>query len=698
MSSSEYNYDEEGETWPFFVLALLTFVLLPLTIKYATRIFSPDPEKINATIEGSIKENGESVRVPNLAAINVYKNKKKSLKVFNKTLVLLIIGWSLVIYVGKYLTKEANMTGMFDPYSILDVSFSASEREIKSHYRKLSLKYHPDKLPRDLTEEARLKMEQEYIRLTSAYKALTDEATRENFIRYGHPDGEQPITHGIALPKFLVEGKYSSIVVVFYFALIGLLLPIIVGKWWSNVKSHTRKGLHVQTAGDYVLKFADKDPAKIITPDTILEYVLESQEVDELLPGLSLKEKKALVEEHLNRKFDLNNDKHERQKVELIAMLPFLVDGLIDIAIAFRLHEVIFAAEDLKRAVIQAVPISGKHQDILQLPFVDKDVVQKQPVKKLGKLLTLSQNDAKKALGITNEADLIKALRIAELLPTLRVIDAKVMVPGEESVPPHSNAHVSIKFLVKSPRLKSCPEIVEDGDDERLKDEETLEYMKNPMIVNDKQPTLPFAYAPYFPQSVRNKWSCYLISQSENKLVDGSSSYNLEKIDLSNLKLTQEEWEKGEKVTISTYKFPLPTAVGNVGKVYYRLVMKNSTYYGADVDIPIDLEVTPVSKEKSLAGVKKLMETKQKESEADSDEEEYEDSDSDISDPEEDSLAGALAALRGEMSKKSAKAGKRSAHEQGSEDEGDDEEEEEEEEVFTDINTDTEDEAEDEAK
>ena len=61
-------------------------------------------------------------------------------------------------------------------------------------------------------------------------------------------------------------------------------------------------------------------------------------------------------------------------------------------------------------------------------------------------------------------------------------------------------------------------------------------------------------------------------------------------------------------------------------------------------------------------------------------EEEEEDSDSDISDPEEDSLAGALAALRGEAtSKKSDKI-----------EEVDDEEDED---VFTDINTDTEDEA-----
>ena len=93
----------------------------------------------------------------------------------------MLIGWSIVIYVAKYVTKEADLTVLFDPYTILDVSFTASEREIKSHYRKLSLKYHPDKLPKDLTEEQRSQAEQAYIRLTSAYKALTDEVTRKLF-------------------------------------------------------------------------------------------------------------------------------------------------------------------------------------------------------------------------------------------------------------------------------------------------------------------------------------------------------------------------------------------------------------------------------------------------------------------------------------------------------------------------------------
>ncbi|RLV95439.1 Protein translocation protein SEC63 [Spathaspora sp. JA1] len=670
MASSEYNYDESGETWPFFVLAILSVILIPLTIRYVLRIRSnSDPIIENQKIKGSIKEDGESIGVDNVDSINQFKRKQKSDRIFNKTLILLVLGWAMVVYVGKYVTKESTNSSLFDPYAILDVSFSSTEQEIKSHYRKLSLKYHPDKLPRDLTQEVKDQMEQEYIKLTSAYKALTDQTMRENYIRYGHPDGEQPTTHGIALPQFLVEGKYSSIVVVGYFVLIGVLLPYIVGKWWNNVKSHTRKGLHVETAAGYTRKLTDRDPGTVITPHVILDWVLESEEVQNKFKHLTNEQIKSLVNSHLNREF--STDKSiEYDKIELVAKLPYLIQGLIDIAVVFRVQDVILPAEDLKKSIVQAVPINGRYHELLQLPFVDRETVVNQPIKKLGKLFTLSQEEAKKTLGITDDSKLKRALDVASHIPTLRILEAGFKLPGEEDVHPHSNAHLSIKFLVKSPRLKSCPEISE----EKLKDEETLEYLKNPFIVNEQQPELPFAYAPYFPQGFRTSWDVILINQKDNKLVEESVISNLENIDVSNLDLSQEVWKNGEQVIIGTFKIPMTQPTGDVGKYAYRLLMKNNSYFGADVDVPVYLEVKPIQMKADISKLKKKL------GEEEEDEEES-DSDSDISDPEEDSLAGALAALSGGSAKKSSKIVELD------DDDSDNES------VFTDINTDTEDEA-----
>lgn len=60
-------------------------------------------------------------------------------------------------------------------YDILGVSKNASQSEIKSSYRKLALKHHPDRNPNDPTAEERFK------EVTEAYGILSDEAKRSEY-------------------------------------------------------------------------------------------------------------------------------------------------------------------------------------------------------------------------------------------------------------------------------------------------------------------------------------------------------------------------------------------------------------------------------------------------------------------------------------------------------------------------------------
>jgi translocation protein SEC63 len=54
---------------------------------------------------------------------------------------------------------------------------------------------------------------------------LTDDDTRKNYEEFGHPDGKQSYSMGIALPKWLVEGSNSYFTLAFYGLLFGILLP-----------------------------------------------------------------------------------------------------------------------------------------------------------------------------------------------------------------------------------------------------------------------------------------------------------------------------------------------------------------------------------------------------------------------------------------------------------------------------------------
>jgi molecular chaperone DnaJ len=72
------------------------------------------------------------------------------------------------------------MSNKRDFYEVLGVSKNASEGDIKKAYRKMALKYHPDKNPDDKGAEEKFKEAAE------AYEVLSDSEKRSRYDRFGH--------------------------------------------------------------------------------------------------------------------------------------------------------------------------------------------------------------------------------------------------------------------------------------------------------------------------------------------------------------------------------------------------------------------------------------------------------------------------------------------------------------------------------
>ena len=75
---------------------------------------------------------------------------------------------------------------MADYYEILEVTREATDAEIKKSYRRLAVKYHPDKNPGNAEAEEKFKQ------ISQAYSVLSDPQKRQMYDQYG----EEAFTHG----------------------------------------------------------------------------------------------------------------------------------------------------------------------------------------------------------------------------------------------------------------------------------------------------------------------------------------------------------------------------------------------------------------------------------------------------------------------------------------------------------------------
>ncbi len=131
---------------------------------------------------------------------------------------VLIIGWAILLFLAFKASQVKIEHKEYDPYIILGIERGSTGKEIRKAYYELSKVMHPD---RGGDEES-------FKELSKAYKALTDDETRKNWEEYGNPDGPGAMQFGIALPKWIIEGKNSYIVLGIYVLVFMIIMPAVV--------------------------------------------------------------------------------------------------------------------------------------------------------------------------------------------------------------------------------------------------------------------------------------------------------------------------------------------------------------------------------------------------------------------------------------------------------------------------------------
>ncbi|KAK8950114.1 Chaperone protein dnaJ 15 [Platanthera guangdongensis] len=393
--------EENGSLFLIFILSMLVLSVVPYTIIRLSRSVKRKSKTINC--ECSVCSRSGKYRRSILKRISNFSTYS------NLTVVLL---WVIMVVLVYYIKHTSHEIQPFEPFGILGLEPGASDSEIKKAYRKLSILYHPDKNP-----------DPEFI--SKAYQALTDPVSRENYEKYGHPDGRQGLEMGIALPQFLLnfDGASGGILLL---GIVGvcILLPLIIAViYLSRSAKYTGNYVMHQTLSTY---FYFMKPS--LAPSKVMDVFIKAAEYVEMPIRRSdtepLQRLFVAVRSELN--LDLKNIKTEQAKFwkqhpalvkmellvqaqltretgnlsssllsdfkHMLELAPRLLEELVKIAVLPRtplghgwLRPAIGVVE-LSQSIVQAVPLSarkaggGNSEGIaafLQLPHFSETVFKK---------------------------------------------------------------------------------------------------------------------------------------------------------------------------------------------------------------------------------------------------------------------------------------------------------------------------------
>ncbi|PNS17304.1 hypothetical protein CAC42_6987 [Sphaceloma murrayae] len=649
--SNDYSYDQEGQFFPFFFVTLSALVVVPVT--YSALKKSTELENTAPRIDSGFKP-----KDADLVEGQKRKQKKRERKL--KRMILAVVGWAFIAFnVWWMINTTRSAPKIWDPYDILGIAPGATEKQVQSKYRKLSVTLHPDKARPDEAKNETFEMINErWVEIIKAYKTLTDEDVRANYEMYGNPDGKQSTSIGIALPTFLVAEKNGKYVMIVYGALLGILLPYFVGSWWYGSQKRTREKVLVDSVGQLFKEYNERmDDNAVITAlsageeykdilkghktDTGLgqveKRILTSGTTTTTAAGLTKKDQSKLedLDDGVRRKalallwaylgrIELDDPALNNEKIEVAPTALALNDAFIPICLAFGFTNPTVAAYKAAQCVIQALPPGAP--PLLQLPHLTREHIKQIEAAALSSkrrhltIQALMDIPALQRREIVTNAGLSLSqydtlAKVAMQLPRLVVERTFFKVSGEKYVLPNSLVQFVVKARFIPPGSTDLPDI-HPSDLEDKDEDETNTKMAREEEEEARQHQPPLAHAPYYGRDHSPRWNLFLTDARQGKIAVPPFTFQT-----FNKPILTADGKPTFEVQTLKMQFQAPPQAG-----LYRFQMHLicDSYVGFDDKRDVAMQVEDESKAAE------------------------DDEDSDISEPDEDTIAGQMAALRGQ--------------------------------------------------
>lgn len=518
---------------------------------------------------------------------------------------------------------------------------SLNEKQIKSHYKRLSLKFHPDKVrPDPAKNETVESLNNFYVELTKAYQALTDEDVRNNYIQYGHPDGKQSFSMGIALPQFMVSDGNGKYIVLLYTMLLGVLLPWLVGSWWYGTKRMSKEGVLMESANNLFRQYDDEiEEGGIITAlsagkefedilkgdksesglSKIESRITAESEVGPTASGMSLKDKEALedLDNGVRRKalallwaylgrVELDDPALTKAKFQVGPIARALNQSFNAITLAYGNIGPIANSFYTSQNLIQAV--APHASPLLQLPHITPEIARAiegdskthMPVHRFMDRPDAQRRQLAVGKGLLTEEQYQTAIGVAKQIPFFRVSRAFFKVTGERFIIPSSLVSLVIKGRFIPPGTENIPPVNEldledidpaEDDIEAIngRKKKTIKGPDGKLIPIEEESILPpLTHAPYYARDHSPQWHAFLSDSKQGKMA--VPPFHFAKFDQP---IIDDEGKPTFNMQTLKAQFAAPPQAGHYTFVLHVIC---DSYVGFDTKMEVTLVVEEASK------------------------------------------------------------------------------------------------------